>query len=131
VGVKNSTSDLFISNCDEFIYYDDLVRPEPRKRGRTPASAAAPRNEVAGNRGPDPARAVEIVAQTVHALTEERGDDEVWGSMVKQALRRRNPGFNERAYGFSSFIDLLREAEKRGRVKLEEKSGNWQVRPVE
>src|SRR6187551_328449 len=82
VGVKNSTSDLFISNCDEFIYYDDLVRPEPRKRTRASTTATAPKSDSAANRGPDPSRAIDLVAATVHALTEERGDDEVWGSMV-------------------------------------------------
>jgi uncharacterized protein (TIGR00288 family) len=130
VGVKNSTSDLFISNCDEFIYYDDLVRAEPRKKTRVNAASNAPKPGHDAGRGPDPVRALELLSATVHALTEERGADEVWASMVKQAIKRRNPGFNERAYGFSSFTDLLREAEKRGRVELHEKNGNWHVRPV-
>jgi uncharacterized protein (TIGR00288 family) len=130
VGVKNSSSNLFISNCDEFIYYDDLVRAEPRKKTRGGAtSAAAPKSDPDIPKGPDPAQALEQLTATVRALTEERGADEVWASMVKQAIKRRNPGFNERAYGFSSFTDLLREAEKRGRVELHEKSGNWHVRP--
>ena len=69
---------------------------------------------------------------TVRALTEERGADEsIWSSMVKEAIKRRNPGFNERAYGFRSFTDLLREAEKRRLLKVDEKSGNCQVRLVE
>lgn len=130
VGVKNSSSNLFISNCDEFIYYDDLVRSEqPRKRTRAGLmSAPKPSPDIA--KGPDPARALELLSATIHALAEERGGDEVWSSMVKQAIKRRNPGFNERAYGFSSFTDLLREAEKRGRIELHEKSGNWHVLPV-
>ena len=131
VGVKNSTSDLFISNCDEFIYYDDLVRAEPlRKKTRATSASATPKPEHDAGKGPDPARALDLLTATVNALTEERGADEVWASMVKQAIKRRNPGFNERAYGFSSFTDLLREAEKRGRVELLEKSGNWHVRPA-
>ena len=130
VGVKNSTSDLFISNCDEFIYYDDLVRAEPRTRKRARSRADEP-NNAHENRGPDPSRAIDLLVATVHALTEERGSDEIWASMVKQAIKRRNPGFNERAYGFSSFTDLLRDAESRGRLKLEEKTGNWHVRPVD
>jgi uncharacterized protein (TIGR00288 family) len=130
VGVKNSTSDLFISNCDEFIYYDDLVRSEPRRRRRTRSTGATEPSHDSDNHGPDPARAIDMLVATVHALSEERGSDEVWGSMVKQAIKRRNPGFNERAYGFSSFTDLLRDAEQRGRVKLEEKNGNVHVRPA-
>lgn len=128
VGVKNSTSDLFISNCDEFIYYDDLVRTEPARRRKRSTNSAAPKPDEAANAGPDPARAMDLLVATVNALTEERGADEVWASMVKQAIKRRNPGFNERAYGFSSFSDLLREAEKRGRLELHEKTGNWHVR---
>ncbi|EIP99145.1 hypothetical protein OpiT1DRAFT_03654 [Opitutaceae bacterium TAV1] len=132
VGVKNSTSDLFIANCDEFIYYDDLVRVDPpRVRSRGTASAAGskarPLEPVA--KRPDPAKAIELVMATVNALIDERGADEsIWASMVKQAIKRQNPGFNERAYGFSAFTDLLREGQKRGLLKLEEKAGNWQVR---
>lgn len=130
VGVKNSTSDLFISNCDEFIYYDDLVRPAPRRRGRSAARGPALDEEPASYRGPDPDAAIDLLVQTVHALADERGADEVWASMIKQAIKRRHPGFNERAYGFGSFTDLLREAEKRRRVKLEERTGNCHVRTV-
>jgi uncharacterized protein (TIGR00288 family) len=130
LGVKNSTSDLFISNCDEFIYYDDLVRPEPSRKRARRTTAVATRKETNGDvPGPDPAKAFDLLVATVEALTSERGTDEnIWASMVKQAIKRRNPGFNERAYGFGSFTDLLREAEKRGLIDLEEKSGNWQVR---
>jgi uncharacterized protein (TIGR00288 family) len=130
VGVKNSTSDLFISNCDEFIYYDDLVRAEPRKKPRTATTSAVPKPVHDPVKGPDPARALDLLTATVRALTEERGGDEVWASMLKQAIKRQNPGFNERAYGFSSFTDLLRDAEKRGRIELHEKSGNLHVRPA-
>lgn len=134
VGVKNSTSDLFITNCDDFIYYDDLVRPEPARRKGRPAKAsaeaAAPKQENAASPGPDPAKAITLLVNTVHALAEERDADErIWASMVKQTIKRRNPGFNERAYGFGSFTDLLREAEKRGllRLQTDEKSGNCLV----
>ena len=119
VGVKNSTSDLFISNCDEFIYYDDLVRKPPSKARRraTSGSAAAPAPK-GENRGPDPTEALELVVDTLEAVAEERGENEpVWGSMIKQALKRRHPGFNERAHGFRSFNELLAEAEKRGLVQ--------------
>ena len=138
IGVKNSTSDLFLNNCDDFIYYDDLVRSAPAKaRRRPPASAptttAARRTAEDVNRGPSLEKAFDLLADTLDDLTEERGEnDHIWGSMIKQAIKRRNPGFNERAYGFRSFNDLLAEAEKRGILKLDadEKSGGYTVRTV-
>ncbi len=155
VGVKNSTSDLFINNCDQFIYYDDLVRAEPsrarrRVRATTPpppaagqpsatasgASAPPPRStESSGpSQGPSLEQALDEVLETLEAITQEREEDEaIWGSMVKQALKRRNPGFNERAHGFRSFNDLLLEAEKRGLLKLaaDEKSGGYTIHAVD
>jgi len=136
VGVKNSTSDLFISNCDEFIYYDDLVRAEPaRGRRRTATSAAVAKPvEGGGNKGPSLEKAFDQVVETLEAIMQEREPDEpIWGSMIKQAIKRRNPGFNERAYGFRSFNDLLLEAQKRGLLALEadEKSGGYRVRAVD
>jgi uncharacterized protein (TIGR00288 family) len=127
VGVKNSTSDLFINNCDEFIYYDDLVRKEPKARRRT---ATPTTTHKPANKGPDPAAALDHLVETLDAITEEREESEpVWGSMIKQAIKRRNPGFNERAHGFGSFNDLLVEAQKRGLIKLkaDEKSGGYIV----
>ncbi len=139
VGVKNSTSDLFINNCDEFIYYDDLVRKEPSKaRRRTTAAAAAgpaPNGDKNGdNKGPDRTEALDLVVETFEAVAEERGENEpIWGSMIKQAIKRRHPGFNERAHGFRSFNDLLAEAQKRGFLELQpdEKSGGYTVRAVD
>ena len=134
VGVKNSTSDLFLNNCDEFLYYDDLVRKEPPKaRPRTAAAAVAPKAAPGENPGPDLGAALDLVVETLEAVTQEREDNElIWGSMIKQTIKRRNPGFNERAYGFRSFNDLLAEAQKRGLLKLEadEKSGGFIVRTV-
>ena len=135
VGVKNSTSDLFLNNCDQFIYYDDLVRAEPLKARRrlTPNTSAAKTVE-GDNKGPSLDKAMDLVVETREAVTEEREEDErIWGSMIKQAIKRRNPGFNERAYGFRSFNDLLLEAQKRGLLKLEadEKSGGYTVRAVD
>lgn len=136
VGVKKSSSDLFINNCDEFIYYDDLVRATPakaRQRAKTTGSSAEA-TASSPPPGPPVIDALEQVVSTLAALTEERGDEErIWGSMIKQAIKRRNPGFNERAYGFRSFNELLEEAQRRGLVKLEpdEKSGGYTVRPVE
>ena len=134
VGVKNSTSDLFIRNCDEFLYYDDLVRIErskARQRGK-PAGPAVTAEE-SENKGPSLDKALDLVAETLEAISEERDQDEsIWGSMIKQAIKRRNPGFHERAYGFRSFNDLLLEAQKRGLLTLEpdEKSGGYLVRPA-
>jgi uncharacterized protein (TIGR00288 family) len=126
VGVKNSTSDLFINNCDQFLYYDDLVRAEPSKTRK--------RSVADESKGPSVATALDLLVETLEAITEEREeDDSIWGSMIKQAIKRRNPGFNERAYGFRSFNDLLLEGQKRGLLKLEadEKSGGYTVRAID
>jgi uncharacterized protein (TIGR00288 family) len=136
IGVKNSTSDLFLNNCDEFIYYDDLVRKERSKRRSSPVNAASrPANPPAESKGgPDSTEALELVVETLDAVTEERGENEpIWGSMIKQAIKRRHPGFNERFYGFRSFNDLLADAEKRGLLTLraDEKSGGYTVRVAE
>ena len=130
VGVKNSSSDLLIANCDEFIYYDDLVRQDEQKhraaKKRKESSPSAPG-------GDKKQEAMDLVVETVNALIAERGEGEkVWGSMVKQALKRRKPGFNESYYGFKAFSDLLEDAEKKGLIKLEpdEKSGGHIIRPA-
>ena len=131
VGVKNSTSDLLIANCDEFIYYDDLIRiaerRKPRKKktngrkeagGKTAKTAPESRAE----------QAFEQVLETIDDLNNERGDeDKLWGSMVKQALKRRKPGFNESYHGFNSFGKMLEEMQKQGLLTLEhdQKSGGY------
>jgi uncharacterized protein (TIGR00288 family) len=143
VGVKKSTSDLLVAACDEFIYYDDLVREQkprkpaarPKPEGKKPAAAAAPSAPSAPqNAGSDKQQeAFDLVLDTLEALVDERGeDDTIWGSMVKQALKRRKPGFNESYYGFRSFNQLLEEAQSRGLLDLErdEKSGGYVVREV-
>jgi uncharacterized protein (TIGR00288 family) len=150
IGVKKSTSDLLVAACDEFIYYDDLVReqkarkpaarPAPKAEGKKAAaapaasapSAAAPASAPKGG-GDKQHEAFDLVLDTLEALVDERGEDEtIWGSMVKQALKRRKPGFNERYYGFRSFNELLEEAQARGLLDLErdEKSGGYAVREV-
>jgi uncharacterized LabA/DUF88 family protein len=133
VGVRNSTSDLFINNCDEFIYYDDLVRREPaRSRRRSATTAAAGTAATNGNgeaKATDIGEALDLVMETLEAIAEERGGDAIWGSMIKQAIKRRHPGFNERASGFKSFNDLLQEARKRGFIELQpdERSGGYTI----
>jgi uncharacterized protein (TIGR00288 family) len=139
VGVKSSTSDLLIANCDEFIYYDDLVREQPaarRAKRKTEGRAAAPSPAESGGAKTDEDKtqqALDLLTGTLDALLAERGAEEkVWGSMIKQALKRRKPGFNESYYGFRSFNGLLEEAQTRRLVTLErdEKSGGYIVRPV-
>jgi len=168
VGVKSSTSDLLIANCDEFIFYDDLVRKEEQRRGRkktaakqVPAkpaqstSAAAPAAQSSALASADPPaesvavsavsphapksederkqEAFDLVLATIEALAEDREEDEkIWGSMIKQALKRQRPGFNESYHGFRSFSQLLEEAQARKLIELEkdEKSGGYVVRAV-
>jgi len=159
VGVKNSTSDLLIANCDEFIYYDDLVREKkkaatrrraaktpakPRSTTKKPTEEATPvRTEPTAEETASPPamppknddersdEAVDLVVETVDALVRERGAEEkIWGSMIKQALKRRKPGFSESYYGFRSFNALLEEAARRDELSLDrdEKSGGYIVR---
>jgi len=138
VGVKNSTSDLLMSSCDEFILYDDLVvkrEPAPRRRRRDPGVKApkAVETEDKAPAGSDDRaqKAIDLVRATIAALYAERGDTaKLWGSMVKQTLKRRQPSFNESYYGFSSFNDLLEEAQARRQLELEmdEKSGGYVIR---
>lgn len=143
VGVKSSTSDLLMSNCDEFIFYDDLAREAESSNQRKRKAAA--RKKAASKKGEDKQtvtgsveedkseedkmdEAIALVMETAEALYAERdGRDKLWGSMVKQALKRRRPGFNERYYGVRSFSHLLEEAERRGliRLSLDERSGGY------
>jgi uncharacterized LabA/DUF88 family protein len=133
VGVKNSTSELFVSICDEFIFYDDLVlkthkrKPGSKKSGKTSATNGDPNDR---DKVDKQEKAIDLVVQTVESLIEERGDESmIWGSMIKQAIKRINPGFNERYHGFRSFSGVLEEAQKQGLLKLEidEKSGGYIV----
>ena len=194
VGVKNSTSDLLVTNCDEFIFYDDLVREKkraaPRRSAKTsaktpatsaatsttsttsakvpatsakaPAASKSTRRRKTGDKPEDkpenrpdegveapaavePAVAespprksdeerreevIDLIVSTTEALAQERGAEKIWGSMVKQALKRRKPGFNESFYGFRSFNAMLEAASQAGQLSLEhdEKSGGYLVR---
>ncbi|MBL8480480.1 MAG: NYN domain-containing protein [Sterolibacteriaceae bacterium] len=143
VGVKAATSDLLAANCDEFIFYDDLVRELPAKKPRgerkIPAkpiasAAAKPKAEEKVDEKPEDSKrqqAIDLVVATVEALVTERGEDEkIWGSMVKQTLKRRKPGFSESYYGYRSFGELLEDAQKHKLLLLErdEKSGQHIIR---
>ncbi|MEM9018016.1 MAG: NYN domain-containing protein [Verrucomicrobiota bacterium] len=127
VGVKQSTSDLFVANCDEFIFYDDLVRKKPRRKAKTGSS----KPKAKGDKRDE---AVDLVLETIETMLENRSEDELlWGSMVKQAIKRKKPGFNEDYYGFRGFNSVLEEAKERGLVELQpdEKSGGYVVRAVD
>jgi uncharacterized protein (TIGR00288 family) len=136
VGVKSSTSDLLIANCDEFIFYDDLTRQKQPKKKPTAKPAAKKPAAKKGEKArvaPDKKKqeAWDLVVETYEALVEERGEGQsIWGSMIKQTLKRRNPGFSESYYGFRSFGDLLEEAGKDGILTLEkdEKSGGYIIK---
>jgi uncharacterized protein (TIGR00288 family) len=140
VGVKSSTSDLLMSNCDEFIFYDDLVAKRDPSQPRRRNEAAARRHAAAKvpdktSRSPhDRAQeAIDLVRDTIDALYSERGDTaKLWGSMVKQTLKRRQPSFNESFYGFGSFNEVLEEAQNRGQLELEmdERSGGYVIRSI-
>ena len=120
-GVKSSTSELLIGACDEFIYYDDLVRAAGQRR--------PPKERVEGqDRDRDERqKAVDILVEIVRSL--ERDYDPLWGSIVKQAIRRVHPGFNESYHGYASFSDLMKDAERQGLIALEHDAdrGNYRV----
>ncbi len=135
VGVKNSTSNLLISNCDEFIFYDDLIREQGQKRklSKTAKGRPSKRKTTKAKQEDRMQEGIDLAVETAAALNAERGDQEkLWGSMVKQALKRRRPGFNESYYGFESFSKLLEEAQSRSQVDLEldERSGGYIIRKV-
>jgi hypothetical protein len=145
VGVKNSTSDLLIANCDEFIYYDDLIRvSERRKPGKKKTVRKGVEDKTDDEKGTDDKtaatqkaareeKAFDLVLETIDDLYSERGDeDKIWGSMIKQALKRRQPGFNESYHGFRSFGKLLEEMAARGMLTmdLDKKSGGYIITGV-
>ncbi|MCM8593973.1 NYN domain-containing protein [Accumulibacter sp.] len=135
VGVKQSTSDLLIGNCDEFIFYDDLVREMQRSARRDarespPAVRRSPEEEAQRRAELDARRskAIELAVATFDALVDERGDSgKIWASMLKEAIKRRKPDFSESYYGFRAFGNLLEEAQARGLLELgrDEKSGTY------
>jgi uncharacterized protein (TIGR00288 family) len=118
-GVKSSTSNLLIASCDEFIYYDDLVRAAER------AKPAAPRGKKPADKRQE---ALEQLLEIVRSLETEY--DPLWGSLVKQTIRRVYPGFSEQYYGFQTFSDLLEFADDQGLLELDydDSRGNYKVR---
>lgn len=143
VGVKQSTSDLLIANCDEFIFYDDLVRENQRAQARRQSPGGAGSNAPSPRRSPEEERSrketqdarrtqgVELAAETFDALMAERGDSgKIWASVLKEAIKRRKPDFSEGRYGFRTFGNLLEEAQARGLLEFgrDEKSGAYVYR---
>jgi uncharacterized LabA/DUF88 family protein len=122
-GVKNSTSPMFIEHCDEFIYYDDLVRRTVERKPASPKARELPKKQQ---------EAFEMLLDAVEALQRENKDT-LWGSMVKQTMIRKNPAFNESYYGYSTFSKLLEEAAKQKILTLERdaKSGTYIITSIE
>ncbi len=124
-GVKASTSELLVSSCDEFLYYDDLVRSaEKKKAPPRPASARTPKEAKQDVKQ----EAIDMLVAIVSSLEEDY--DPVWGSLVKQTLRRVHPDFREERYGYQGFVELLKDAETRGLVALDydQARGNYKIR---
>ena len=139
-GVKNSTSGLLMGSCDEFLYYDDLAKaaetkaekgersakkaPSAKKKAAKKAGAAKSAGAPEAEEGPD---AIDLMLEIVESLSKDY--DAVWGSMIKQALRRVHPDFNEASAGYRNFAELLQQAEREGCVRLEydERRGNYRV----
>ena len=121
-GVKSSTSDLLIANCDKFIYYDDLIRAAEQGRERKPkASNNKPKADNKKTEASD--RLVEVLTSL------EQDYDQVWGSMLKQAIRRVYPGFSESYYGYTNFSQMLKDVEAEGLIKLDydETRSNYRI----
>ena len=169
IGVKSSTSDLLSANCDEFIFYDDLVREQKPKRkpavkkpaaksvalesgkdsgkdsakdngkdsGKDNAKAQVvkPEEEKRDERGDERAderrqEGFDLIVETIEALVAERGEEKMWGSMVKQTMKRRKPGFNESFYGYRSFREMVEDAQKHHMLQIvrDEKPGQYTIR---
>jgi len=142
-GIKSSTSQLLVANCDEFIYYDDLVTTTPAKPRATPkrkaparsgkqSGTAAKKAKAKRSRSDDPAveEKTEALTNVVEIVRSLQADyDPLWGSLVKQTVRRVHPGFKEGHYGYRNFGELLEDLKESGYVELEydEERGNHKV----
>jgi uncharacterized LabA/DUF88 family protein len=117
LGVKNSTSELLIENCDEFIFYEDLVRVQQRPMPAITGSLTEKLQDCFG-----------LVVDAVVALQREN-KELLWGSMVKETMKRKRPSFNESYYGFRTFSHLLEDAQRRGIVILrrDQRSGSYVI----
>jgi uncharacterized protein (TIGR00288 family) len=137
IGVKDSTSDLLSANCDEFIFYDDLVREQEaqKKRAEKKSPAKGPvggktKKSVLKTEDDKRQEALDFIVETIEALIAERGEEKVWYSMVKPTMQRRKPGFAESAYGYRSFKELVEDAQKHNLLMMvrDEKTGQFTIR---
>jgi len=145
-GVKSSTSDLLISSCDEFIYYDDLERaankrrPVRRRTEKKPSGTEAAKDDKPDRTEKEDrddkeekdveSRKEDVVDQLTEIIRSlSRDYDPLWGSLVKQTMRRVHPGFNESYYGFKSFADVLKSVADAGLIELEHdrERGNYKI----
>ena len=126
VGVKNSTSDLLVSNCDEFVYYDELAGEAQRKRSRKGRATGSKTPER--SQGPEDLRdeGVDLVVATAEGILRDRAGT-LWGSMVKQAIMRKQPNFSESYHGFRNFNQMLEAAAKEDLLAIEkdERGGGY------
>ena len=115
LGVKNSTSELLVSSCDEFIFYEDLIRAVQE----APPLSGLPKKQR---------ECFALLSDSIKALMRD-GKDVLWGSMIKQAMQRKRPEFNEEYFGYSTFSALLEDAEKHHVVRLrrDQRSGTYVV----
>lgn len=137
IGVKDSTSDLLSANCDEFIFYDDLVREQEaqKKRAEKKSPAKAPaggktKKSILKTEDDKRQEALDFIVETIEALIAERGEEKIWYSMVKPTMQRRKPGFAESAYGYRSFKELVEDAQKHNLLMMvrDEKTGQYTIR---
>jgi uncharacterized protein (TIGR00288 family) len=145
IGVKDSTSDLLAANCDEFIFYDDLVRAQEAQKKRaekkSPVKAATAANAAGAAKKPaakktdkaDEERhqeALDFLIETMEALIAERGEEKIWYSMMKPTMQRRRPGFTESSFGYRSFKELVEDAQKRHLLTMvrDDKAGQYTLR---
>lgn len=135
IGVKNSTSDLLSANCDEFIFYDDLVRVTKSSRMTRDKNQKTTQNKQKNTTSkPEEDKrqeALDFIVETLEALVAERGEEgKLWGSTVKQTMKRRRPGFAEATYGYRSFRELVEDAQKHKLLVMvrDDKSGQYMIR---
>jgi len=137
IGVKDSTSDLLSANCDEFIFYDDLVREQEAQKKRAekkspvkPPAGGTTKKSILKTEDDKRQEALDFIVETIEALIAERGEEKIWYSMVKPTMQRRKPGFAESAYGYRSFKELVEDAQKHNLLMMvrDEKTGQYTIR---
>ena len=120
VGVKDASSKLLVDNCDEFIFYEDIWRQTQSKKKT--------RRRKPSGKTKESAEAFDMMLDSIQALMREN-KDVLWGSMIKQTMQRKHPSFNEGYYGYSTFSEMLEDAQKQGVIQLkkDQRSGTYVV----